>query len=82
MGHVTIVHEDLNEARTIAEEVKKKIRVIAWFGNLILKYAAWGIEAASFCAKWKQLNEKFLAQKIQRTARPEGTRQKLFIFNY
>jgi 5-(carboxyamino)imidazole ribonucleotide synthase len=33
MGHVTIVHEDLNEARTIAEEVKKKIRVIAWFEN-------------------------------------------------
>jgi 5-(carboxyamino)imidazole ribonucleotide synthase len=29
MGHVTIVHENLNEARTIAEEVKKKIRVIA-----------------------------------------------------
>lgn len=29
MGHVTIVHEDLNEARIIAEEVKKKIRVIA-----------------------------------------------------
>jgi hypothetical protein len=33
MGHVTIVHENLNEARTIAEEVKKKIRVIAWFEN-------------------------------------------------
>jgi uncharacterized lipoprotein YddW (UPF0748 family) len=31
MGHVTIVHEDLNEARIIAETVKKKIRVIAWF---------------------------------------------------
>jgi len=29
MGHVTIVHKDLNEARQIAEEVKKTIRVIS-----------------------------------------------------
>ncbi len=29
MGHVTIVHKDLNTAREIAEEVKKTIRVIA-----------------------------------------------------
>lgn len=29
MGHVTIVHEDVNEARKIAEEVKKKIKVIS-----------------------------------------------------
>ncbi|MDN3664514.1 5-(carboxyamino)imidazole ribonucleotide synthase [Algibacter miyuki] len=29
MGHVTIVNEDLNEARRIAEEVKKAIRVIS-----------------------------------------------------
>ncbi|MCB4807705.1 5-(carboxyamino)imidazole ribonucleotide synthase [Tamlana sp. 62-3] len=29
MGHVTIVDEDLNEARKIAEEVKKKIKVIS-----------------------------------------------------
>ncbi|MEE2802099.1 MAG: 5-(carboxyamino)imidazole ribonucleotide synthase [Bacteroidota bacterium] len=29
MGHVTIVNKDINEARKIAEEVKKKIRVIA-----------------------------------------------------
>ncbi|WP_147678340.1 5-(carboxyamino)imidazole ribonucleotide synthase [Algibacter pacificus] len=29
MGHVTIVNEDLNEARRIAEEVKKSIRVIS-----------------------------------------------------
>lgn len=29
MGHVTIVNEDLSEARKIAEEVKKKIRVIS-----------------------------------------------------
>jgi len=28
MGHVTIVNEDMNEARRIAEEVKKTIRVI------------------------------------------------------
>ncbi len=29
MGHVTIVHEDINEARKIAEEVKKTIKVIS-----------------------------------------------------
>jgi len=29
MGHVTIVHEDINEARKIAAEVKKKIKVIS-----------------------------------------------------
>ena len=29
MGHVTIVHKDLNEARKIAEEVKETIRVIS-----------------------------------------------------
>jgi 5-(carboxyamino)imidazole ribonucleotide synthase len=29
MGHVTIVHEDINAARKLAEEVKKTIRVIA-----------------------------------------------------
>ena len=29
IGHVTIVNEDLNEARRIAEEVKKTIRVKA-----------------------------------------------------
>ncbi len=29
MGHITIVNEDLNEARRIAEEVKKSIKVIA-----------------------------------------------------
>ncbi len=29
MGHVTIVHQDLNKARNIAEEVKKTIRVIS-----------------------------------------------------
>jgi len=29
MGHVTIVHKDLNQARQIAEEVKKTIRVIS-----------------------------------------------------
>ncbi len=29
MGHVTIVHEDLNEARRVAEEVKKAIKVIS-----------------------------------------------------
>jgi len=29
MGHVTIVNEDLNEARKIAEEVKKSIKVIS-----------------------------------------------------
>ena len=29
MGHVTIVHEDMNEARKIAEDVKKTIRVIS-----------------------------------------------------
>ncbi len=28
MGHVTIVNEDVNEARKIAEEVKNTIRVI------------------------------------------------------
>lgn len=29
MGHVTIVNEDLNEARRVAEEVKKSIKVIS-----------------------------------------------------
>ena len=29
MGHVTIVHEDISEARKIAAEVKKKIKVIS-----------------------------------------------------
>ena len=29
MGHVTIVHEDINEARRIAEDVKKTINVIS-----------------------------------------------------
>lgn len=29
MGHVTIVHEDINEARQIAEHVKKTIKVIS-----------------------------------------------------
>ena len=29
MGHVTIVHEDINAARKLAEEVKKTIRVIS-----------------------------------------------------
>ncbi|WP_412984013.1 5-(carboxyamino)imidazole ribonucleotide synthase [Pontimicrobium sp. IMCC45349] len=29
MGHVTIVHEDINEARKIAQEVKQKIKVIS-----------------------------------------------------
>ena len=29
MGHVTIVHEDMNHARKIAEDVKKTIRVIS-----------------------------------------------------
>jgi 5-(carboxyamino)imidazole ribonucleotide synthase len=29
MGHVTIVNEDVNEARKIAEEVKNSIRVIS-----------------------------------------------------
>ncbi|HAV55421.1 MAG TPA: 5-(carboxyamino)imidazole ribonucleotide synthase, partial [Aequorivita sp.] len=29
MGHVTIVNKDLNEARRIAEEVKKTIEVVA-----------------------------------------------------
>ena len=29
MGHVTIVHQDLNEARKIAEKVKKTIRVVS-----------------------------------------------------
>ncbi len=29
MGHVTIIHEDINEARKIAEEVKNSIRVIS-----------------------------------------------------
>ena len=29
MGHVTIVNEDLDEARRIAEKVKKTIRVIS-----------------------------------------------------
>lgn len=34
MGHVTIVHEDINAARKLAEEVKQTIRVISWFENL------------------------------------------------
>jgi 5-(carboxyamino)imidazole ribonucleotide synthase len=29
MGHVTIVNKDLNEARKIAEEVKRTIEVIS-----------------------------------------------------
>ena len=29
MGHVTIVHEDINEARQIAEQVKNTIKVIS-----------------------------------------------------
>jgi len=29
MGHVTIVHEDINEARKIAEKVKNTIKVIS-----------------------------------------------------
>ena len=29
MGHVTIVNEDMNKARKIAEEVKKSIKVIS-----------------------------------------------------
>ena len=29
MGHVTIVHKDLNEARILAEKVKNTIRVIS-----------------------------------------------------
>jgi len=29
MGHVTIIHEDINEARIIAEKVKKTIKVIS-----------------------------------------------------
>jgi len=29
MGHVTIVHEDINEARKIAENVKNTIKVIS-----------------------------------------------------
>ncbi|OYQ35707.1 5-(carboxyamino)imidazole ribonucleotide synthase [Flavobacterium cyanobacteriorum] len=29
MGHVTIVHEDINEARKVAEEVKETIKVIS-----------------------------------------------------
>jgi len=29
MGHVTIVHKDINEARKIAEKVKKTIKVIS-----------------------------------------------------
>ena len=29
MGHVTIANKDLSEARRIAEEVKKEIKVIA-----------------------------------------------------
>ena len=29
MGHVTIINEDVNEARRIAEEVKKTIKVIS-----------------------------------------------------
>ena len=29
MGHVTIVHQDINEARQIAEHVKKTIKVIS-----------------------------------------------------
>ncbi len=29
MGHVTIVHEDINAARKLAEEVKEKIRVVS-----------------------------------------------------
>ncbi len=29
MGHVTIVNEDLDEARRVAEEVKRTIRVVS-----------------------------------------------------
>ncbi|MBT8272612.1 MAG: 5-(carboxyamino)imidazole ribonucleotide synthase, partial [Bacteroidia bacterium] len=29
MGHVTIVHENINEAREIAEKVKRKLKVIS-----------------------------------------------------
>jgi 5-(carboxyamino)imidazole ribonucleotide synthase len=29
MGHVTIVHEDINAARKLAEEVKQTIRVVS-----------------------------------------------------
>ena len=29
MGHVTIVNEDINEARKVAQEVKKTIKVIS-----------------------------------------------------
>jgi 5-(carboxyamino)imidazole ribonucleotide synthase len=29
MGHVTIVHEDINEARKIAQDVKNTIKVIS-----------------------------------------------------
>ena len=29
MGHVTIINEDINQARAIAEEVKQTIKVIA-----------------------------------------------------
>ena len=29
MGHVTIIHEDINEARKIAEDVKNTIKVIS-----------------------------------------------------
>ncbi len=29
MGHITIVHEDVNEARKIAESVKRKVKVIS-----------------------------------------------------
>jgi hypothetical protein len=38
MGHVTIVHEDINEARKLAEEVKQTIRVVSWFENLVSKF--------------------------------------------
>ena len=29
MGHVTIVHQDIDEARKIAQQVKRKIQVIS-----------------------------------------------------
>jgi 5-(carboxyamino)imidazole ribonucleotide synthase len=29
MGHVTIIDEDINEARRVAEKVKQKIKVIS-----------------------------------------------------
>jgi len=29
MGHITIVHEDVNEARNIAQNVKQKVKVIS-----------------------------------------------------